>query len=79
MSNKIVKEIVAEYLEKNGFDGLFSCSECACTKDDLEPCDEMRGDCEAGYFIPKDHEDFDSEEYDYMIGPKNYKADPKEA
>lgn len=32
-----VKEILKEWLEKNGFDGL--CTEnCGCSKDDLAPC-----------------------------------------
>jgi hypothetical protein len=33
-----VKEIVKEYLEKNGFDGL-CCEECGCGIDDLFACE----------------------------------------
>lgn len=44
-----VIDIVSEYLEKNGFDGLFLPGDCACLKDDLAPCGEALGSCEAGY------------------------------
>jgi len=38
-----VKEIVKEYLEKNGFDGL--CSEnCGCGLDDFMPCGMFAND-----------------------------------
>jgi len=44
-----IKEIIKEYLEKNGYDGLCSDSECACSTDNLMPCDEPGIYCEAGY------------------------------
>jgi len=46
-----VKEIVATWLEDNGFDGLFNTyTSCACEVGDLSPCGEMNErDCEAGY------------------------------
>lgn len=43
-----VKEIVIDYLKKNGFDGL--CSEaCGCGIDDSIPCGEGFEDCEPAY------------------------------
>lgn len=50
-----VVDIVKEYLIKNKYDGLYSCESgdlCCCTIDDLEPCGEMRGNCEAGHKVP---------------------------
>ena len=45
------REIVKEYLEKNGYDGLYS-SYCSCALNDLMPCDdEVCAGCEAGYFV----------------------------
>ena len=47
-----VKEIVKDYLEKNGYDGL--CSEqCGCGLDGLMPCSCVKNEviemCEAAY------------------------------
>ena len=65
-----VKQIVKEYLEKNGFDGLYTPIECGCKLDDLMPCyllGSSCSDCEPGYLQPGD------EDYDYFIGPdKNH-------
>ena len=47
-----VNDIVADYLTKNGYDGLFSFSECACLIDDLAPCGDIQGDCIPGYRGP---------------------------
>jgi hypothetical protein len=46
-----VKEIVKEYLEKNGFDGL--CSEnCGCGIDNLMPCEKWNIPlCEPAYML----------------------------
>jgi hypothetical protein len=57
-----VVNIVKLYLESNGYDGLYS-DECACLKDDLEPCGMMSSTCEAGY-LQKDPDP----EYDFVIG-----------
>lgn len=44
-----VKEIVKEYLEENGYDGLCT-DNCGCHKDDLFSCGEGCGvDCEPGH------------------------------
>jgi hypothetical protein len=44
-----VKEIVADYLKKNGYDGL--CRDwCGCGLDDIMPCsDEIRHNCRPAY------------------------------
>lgn len=47
-----VKEILVEWLRSHGFDGLFFEGECACTVDDLAPCDSCFGDCVPGYCTP---------------------------
>ena len=46
-----VFEIVKEYLETNGFDGLCG-DECGCGIDDFMPCCEVSvGSCEPGYKV----------------------------
>ena len=49
-----VLEIVKEYLEKNGFDGLVSPGDCGCELSDLAPCcvDIEGCECEPAYKIP---------------------------
>lgn len=61
-----VLEIIKEYLEKHGYDGLYRDNECACHKDDLMPCDGMWGDCKPGYMR---HDE--TGEYDFLIGIAN--------
>ncbi len=39
------KEIIEEYLKKNGYDGLVG-DECGCCLDDLMPCGECCHECE---------------------------------
>ena len=60
-----LKEIVGHYLKANGFDGLFSPDHCACEKDDLFPCGNPTGECEAGYKTPCEC----GERCDFDIGP----------
>ena len=61
-----VIEIVAEYLDREGYDGLYSsCGDCACKTDDLAPCGEIHGDCAAGYLQPCPP---DCGEHDWHIG-----------
>jgi len=46
-----VFEIVKQYLEEHGYDGL--CSDfCGCELDDLAPCGNMADDCYAAYKGP---------------------------
>ena len=47
-----VKEIVAQYLNSNGYDGL-CCSkiECGCTVNALFPCGNTDSDCVAGHLV----------------------------
>lgn len=49
-----VKEIIKEYLEKNGYDGLFLPGNCACKKNDLMPCDVNFSECIPGYLYKCD-------------------------
>jgi hypothetical protein len=54
-----VKEIVREYLIKNGFEGLVNQdSECGCDMEDLIVCDERCNNCEPAYRhkCPEGHE-----------------------
>ena len=45
-----VREIVTEYLIKNGFDGLCT-YDCGCFIDDLAPCNQDCMECEPGFKI----------------------------
>lgn len=48
-----IKEIILDYLTKNGFDGLLnSMGACGCPTEDLMPCTEPSVHCEAGYKGP---------------------------
>lgn len=60
-----VKDIVLEYLQAHGYDGLYTPGGCACIKSNLMPCGEFNTDCEAGYLC-----DGDDPECDFYIGPK---------
>jgi len=66
-----VEEIIVEYLDKNGYDGLFSQDgECACEKNDLAPCEHISLDCRVGYKTECDCE----EEHDFHISAKKEKT-----
>jgi hypothetical protein len=54
-----IKEIVTEYLEHAGFDGLcYPDGECSCLLGDLMPCapEGYVCDCQPGYKVPCDPE-----------------------
>lgn len=63
--NPSVKEIVKDYMEKNGFDGLF-CDDCGCPVDDLFLCSYNLEviDCQAGHKL----QDRGEKPYMHMIG-----------
>lgn len=61
-----VKEIIKEYLIKNGYDGLYIPYECACKLDNFVRCGEIGVDCEAGYY----NDDAFKTGSDLQIGPK---------
>jgi hypothetical protein len=63
---KTVKDILIEYLKQNGFDGLYSPGECGCSIEDLNPCGS---DCILAC-LPGIRKESTSDEYDYMVGPK---------
>lgn len=46
-----IREICAEWLEKNGYDGLCT-GQCSCEISNLIPCEVPSVTCEAGYKIP---------------------------
>ena len=60
--NPTVEEIVASFLQKNGYDGLFD-DECGCKLGDLFPCKECSYDCSAGYLV----EPSPNPGYDFII------------
>ncbi len=49
-----VKEIIKQYLETNGFDGLCN-DDCGCSKDDLFPCGNIQEDCNPAFKCNCDH------------------------
>lgn len=57
--------MVREYLEKNGYDGLYYPGECACTIKDIAPCGQIDGSCIAGHYIS-----LACDEHDFHIGDK---------
>jgi len=63
-----VREIVKEYLESNGFDGLY-CPECGCRKEDLMPCEMPCELCKPGYLTEGDGRDG----FDFHISEKKPK------
>ncbi len=70
---KNVREIVAEYLKANGYDGLWQ-EECGCRLDNLMPCDAPHlWDCFPGVI----HLDFDVEDCDFWIGPCKEEGDER--
>jgi len=80
--NMNIRDIVTEYLNTHGFDGLYYSAECACKKDDLMPCsgDVFANDCQPGYLCPCDP--VECGEHDWHIGATRVEpavaADPKE-
>ena len=64
-----IKSIVKEYLEQNGYDGLYQDDNCACQNSDIMPCDEPYPDCKAGYF-QKLTSDQIADGYIFFIGAK---------
>ena len=51
-----VKQIVKQWLEQNGYDGLYAPGCCACLVTDFMPCGDACQDCEPGYKAPCDGE-----------------------
>ena len=66
-----VKEILKDYLDKNGFDGLVG-DDCGCCCNDLIPCDgDDIGYCEAGFKRKTGEEDWEWE----MVAVKESKTE----
>lgn len=79
--NQNVHEIVSRFLDASSedFGGLFNEAEnCCCSKDDLAPCGETHGDCEAGFLASPEEaerlglpvEDIDSPFWITRVSPK---------
>jgi len=67
----VVREIIAEWLQEHGYDGLFNTeSECACLIEDFFECGYAAPDCEAGYMTK-----CDCGEHDYHISPNKETSD----
>lgn len=60
---KTVETILKDYLTQNGYDGLFFPGECACLKEDLEPCGHLNKDCQPGYRVESTNPDDDCDWY----------------
>lgn len=41
--------MVADWLKRHKYDGLYNPECCACLIDDLAPCGEMQNECRPGY------------------------------
>ena len=61
-----VHDIVKQYLDNNGYDGLYMDGECACRKDDLAPCGNIDASCEPGYYMTEPR---DADSGGFWIGP----------
>jgi len=48
-SNPTVKEIVSDWLKKNGYDGLYNDEECGCPLKNFMPCCGAVENCVAAY------------------------------
>ena len=64
-----VHTIVAEWLTKHGYDGLFNSDCCACRVGNLMPCDEPQTHCTAGVLVKCDPETCELG-CDWHIGPR---------
>lgn len=54
LKNEVI-HMVRDWLILHDYDGLYRDGECACHRDDLEPCcDGMQSDCRAGTQKPCD-------------------------
>ena len=62
--NADIQAIVADYLQKHGYDGLYQANECACLLESLFPCDAPGLDCRPGYLQSM------GDDGDFRIGPE---------
>lgn len=47
-----VRMMVLQYLEKNGYTGLYDeTGECGCDLDDIMPCEDSCGNCKPGHKV----------------------------
>ena len=52
MSTPDVETMVAGYLRAGGYGGLYNQDGCGCSLDDLVPCGEINGECQAAWRVP---------------------------
>jgi hypothetical protein len=74
-----IHEIVREYLEREGYDGLANPDlECGCFLDDLFPCGGdlcSVNECEAGHKVPNDQpEEYEGE---WLVRPGKRETNAK--
>ncbi len=62
MSELTVRDILKQWLEANGYGGLYDDNECGCAVDNLIPCDGPCYPCHPGYIGPSP-----DSEYDFLI------------
>ncbi len=69
-----VKEILKQWLDRFGYDGLY-CEACSCDLSDLGPCclSENILSCEPGYKVPCPE---DCGDHDFHIGPDKPEETP---
>ena len=70
---EIVKEIVKQFLEDHGYEGLYSdCQSCGCGIDDLMPCQGKMFSCRAGHQKdgPARDECLDGDDCPFHIAPR---------
>ena len=55
-----VNEMISAFLKYHGYDGLVNPDqECGCSADDLAPCGQVEGSCEAAHAVKTPGGEFD--------------------
>ena len=61
MSELTVRDILRQWLEANGYGGLYDDNECGCAVDNLIPCDGPCYPCHPGYKGPSPGPELDTQ------------------
>ena len=77
MSNPTVEQILADWLEKHGYSGLYWESECGCCLDNFMPCREVSLSCQAGYKVPNSTLDLSPDRPEFLVVPEKTKEAKK--
>lgn len=76
MNNPDVKQIVKEWLEKNGYGGLYDGDVCGCTLDDLFiGGNDCGNSCQAGYKVKCTPKCYHGEASDWHIQLEKIEGD----